>query len=87
MSEQALEVDLRNETEFLARYDKIMAAVGAKFDVRGNDLATLVICCLDNDGRISERRRAQFEHRVPSGVFDLIEELATANAPAGQRSG
>ena len=84
MSKQALEVDLRQETEFLARYDKIIAAVGARFDVRGNDLATLVICCLDNDGRISQRRRAQFEHRVTSGVFDFIEELATANAqPTG----
>jgi hypothetical protein len=47
-----------------------------------------VICCLDNDGRISKRRRAQFEQRVPAGVFDLIEELATAYAPpAGRHSG
>ena len=88
MSEQALEVDLRRETEFLGRYDKIVAAVDAKFDVRGNDLATLVICCLDNDGRLSMRRRAQFEHRVPPGVFDYIEELVTASAqPVGRHSG
>lgn len=88
MSEQALEIDLRQETEFLERYDKIVAAVDAKFDVRGNDLATLVICCLDNEGRISKRRRSQFEHRVPPGVFDYIEELATAKAPpAGRHSG
>lgn len=46
-------------------------------------LATLVICCLDNEGRISKRRRAQFERRVPSGVFDFIEELATAHTPGG----
>jgi hypothetical protein len=52
------------------------------------DLATLVICCLDNDGRISKRRRAQFEHRVPAGVFDFIEELATvAASPAEGHSG
>lgn len=88
MSEQALEIDLRQETEFLERYDKIVAAVDAKFDVRGNDLATLVISCLDNEGRISKRRRSQFEHRVPPGVFDYIEELATAKAPpTGRHSG
>ena len=85
MSEQALEVDLRKETEFLERYDKIIAAVDAKFDVRGNDLATLVVCCLDNEGRISKRRRAQFEHRVPPGVFDYIEEQAMINAPPPAR--
>lgn len=85
MSEQALEVDLRKETEFLQRYDKIIAAVDAKFDLRGNDLATLVICCLDNEGRISKRRRTQFEHRVPAGVFDYIEEQAMANAPPAER--
>lgn len=77
MAEQALEVDLRRETEFLARYDAIEKAVDERFDVRGSDLSTLVVCALDNGGKLSKRRRKQFEARVPAAVFDYIEEMAS----------
>jgi Fic/DOC family len=84
MAEQALEFDLRHETEFLVRYDKIMKAVNEKFDVRGNDLSTLVVCCLDNDGKLSKNRRGQFLGRVPERVFDYIEEVASEIMPASE---
>lgn len=77
MAEQALEVELREETAFLMRYDRIAAAVNARFDVRGSDLSTLIVSCLDNGGKVSTRRRDQFADRVPGAVFDLIEQLAT----------
>ena len=76
MAEQALEVDLRQETEFLARYDAISKAVGERYDVRGNDLATLILSCLDQGGVLSRRRRKQFQGKVPDGVFGLIEAAA-----------
>lgn len=76
MAEQALELELRAETLFLARYDQIVKDVGERFDLRGSDLSTLVLCCLDNDARISKRRRQQFEGRGPEGVFDFIERCA-----------
>lgn len=76
MAEQALEVDLRSETQFLARYDRIVKEIDARFDVRGSDLATLVVSALDNGGKVSKRRRKQFEGRVPESVFDSIEALA-----------
>ena len=76
MAEQALEFDLRHETEFLARYDRILKAVDGRFDLRGSDLSTLVVSCLDNGGKVSKRRRKQFEGRVPENVFDYIEEVA-----------
>lgn len=82
MAEQALEFDLRHETEFLVRYDTIVRAVNDKFDLRGSDLATLVICCLDNEGRLSKNRRKQFLERVPQGVFEYIEEVARGILPA-----
>lgn len=75
MAEQALEVDLRSETRFLARYDRIVKEIDERFDVRGSDLATLVVSALDNGGKVSKRRRKQFEGRVPESVFDCIEEL------------
>jgi hypothetical protein len=81
MAEQALEVDLRQETAFLARYDRIVRAVDERFDVRGSDLATLVISCLDQGGRLSKRRRQQFAGRVPEAVFDYIEELSEGGDP------
>ena len=71
---QALEVDLRQETEFLAKFDRIFKAVDARFDVRGNDLTTLVLACLQNNGLISINRRKKFSATVPEAVFAAIEE-------------
>ncbi|SHM53052.1 Fic/DOC family protein [Rhizobacter sp. OV335] len=77
MAEQALEVELRQETEFLARYDAIVRTVGERFDLRGSDLATLVLSALDNGGKVSNHRRKQFQNRVPDGVFDAVQAAAT----------
>lgn len=76
MAEQALEVELRQETDYLARYDQITKSVNALFDIRGSDLAVLVRCCLEQGGVISKNRRKQFVGRVAENVMDLIEELA-----------
>lgn len=76
MAEQALEVELRNETEFLERYDKVLKKVDQKFDVRGSTLSSLVRLCLDNENVISKNRRKQFVGRVPENAFDFIEQCA-----------
>lgn len=78
MAEQALEVELRLETEFLLAYDAVLKQVDARFDVRGSDLATLVVSALANDGAVSKRRRDQFHARVPDAAFDAIEEAVRA---------
>ena len=88
MAAQALQVELRQETEYLQHYDAIIRRVEADVDMRGSDLATLVIACLDQGGRLSKRRRDQFRHRVPEAAFGLIEAAtrevlaATAMDPA-----
>lgn len=76
MAEQALEVELRNETVFLERYDKVLKEVDQRFDVRGSTLASLVRLCLDNDNILSKNRRKQFAGRVPENAFDFIEQCA-----------
>ncbi len=81
MAEQALEVELRQETLFLEHYDAIISAVNERYDVRGSDLSTLIVSCLDNRGVVSKRRRDQFAMQVPAEVFALIEELAGRIAP------
>lgn len=76
MAKRALEVELREETAFLERYDTVYKAVDEQFDVRGSDLAALVMMCLTNGGVVSNNRRKQYLHRVPESIFDCIEEAA-----------
>jgi len=76
MARRALEVELREETEFLDRYDRVIKAVNQRFDVRGSDLSKLVMMCLDNDGKVSKNRRKQFQYSVPEEVFEFIEQEA-----------
>jgi Fic family protein len=76
MAKVALKVELQQESEFLAKYDAVVAAVNAQFDVQNNDLATLVLSALANNGIVSNNRRKQFAHRVPEAVFALLETVA-----------
>ena len=76
MTEQALSVDLRQETEFLANFDRISKAVNNEFDIRGNDLHLLIVSALQNEGRVSNNRRKKLAPRVPEEAFDFVERLA-----------
>lgn len=76
MANLALEEGLQKETTFLACYDAVYRAVDQRFDVRGSDLAQLVMMCLTNDGMVSNNRRKQFKYSVPEAVFDFIEQTA-----------
>ena len=78
MAEEALEIELRQETTYLAAYDQITRAVNERYDVRGSDLSTLIRSCLENNNTVSNNRRKTYGVRVPDGVFDLIEREARA---------
>jgi hypothetical protein len=52
----------------------LFKAVDQRFDVRGNDLTTLVLTCLQNKGKVSSNRRKKFATTVPEYVFEAIEE-------------
>ena len=78
MANLALEVELRQETLFLQRYDKVLRAVNQRYDARGSTLSTLVMMCLDNAGKVSKNRRKQFVNLVPEAIFDAIEAEAKA---------
>ena len=77
MALRALEVELREETAFLEKYDFVIKAVNDRFDVRGSDLSKLVMMCLDNADKVSKHRRKQFQYSVPEEVFDYIEEMSS----------
>jgi hypothetical protein len=76
MAQEALKEDLRAETRYLACYDRVYHAIDARFDVRGSDLARLVMMCLNHNGRLSKNRRKQFRYQVPEEVLDAIEAEA-----------
>lgn len=85
MARQALEKDLREETEFLDRFDRVYREIDDRFDVRGNVLTTLIIAALQNNGKVSKNRRKQFQLTVPAPVFDAIEQACTQVLEIGQR--
>jgi hypothetical protein len=74
MAEQALEVELRRETEFLANFDAVKRTVEAEHDIRGSVLATLISTCLEAQGVISKAKRKRFESSANSMAFDFIEQ-------------
>lgn len=76
MAQLALEQELQKETAFLESYDAVYRRVDERFDVRGSDLANLVMMCLSNNGKVSINRRKQHKYAVPDHVFDYIEEVA-----------
>jgi Fic/DOC family len=78
MAAQALTVELQQEMVFLARYDAVVAAVNAEYDLRSNDLSTLVRCALEQGGKLSRHRRKQFASHVPAAALDCIEHHASA---------
>jgi Fic family protein len=74
MAKQALEKDLKEETEFLARYDMIYRAIDTQYDIRGKDLNSLVLSCMEQNGKISINRRKKFATTVQTEIFDAIEK-------------
>lgn len=78
MAEEALEIELRQEMQFLAAYDRVVRAVNDQYDVRGTDLSILVRSCLENGNKLSNKRRKQYTGRVDPAVFELIESEAEA---------
>ncbi|MGN5476199.1 hypothetical protein ACTMU2_01755 [Cupriavidus basilensis] len=73
MAAQALDVELRQETTFLHRYDQVMRRVNDRVDIRSNDLATLVTLSLASGGTISQKKRKRYAGRVPEASFEVIE--------------
>lgn len=76
MAKAALDTDLREETRYLERFDEIYRATDARYDIRGSDLAKLVMMCLSQQGQLSQNRRKQYRYRVPEEALDFIESEA-----------
>lgn len=76
MAEQALDVDLRQEAEFLASFDRLSKALNDEFDIRSEHQHLLIVSALQNQGVVSKTRRKKMAGQVPEEAFDFIEALA-----------
>ena len=79
MAQEALDKDLRGESEFLVRFDRVYQAVNDAIDMNGNDLALLVRFAVQNDGQLSNNRVKQFiakGHSQP--LLDLAQQAISA---------
>lgn len=76
MAGQSLDIYLRQETEYLARFDRIYKLANDEYDIRNNDLHLMIVSALQHNGTISKNRRKQLAYQVPEEAFAFIEGLA-----------
>jgi hypothetical protein len=79
MASDALDHDLRDESEFLRRFDVVYKAVNDAVDMNNNDLVLLVRACLQNAGTLSNNRHKQLVAKGhPAAVLDRAQQVVTA---------
>jgi hypothetical protein len=83
MAQASLEIHLRQEVEFLGLFDDVARTINNRHDLRGTDLATLIVTTYQNGGKLSNNRRKRFADRVQAHVLDAIE-AAVARRMLGQ---
>jgi len=83
MAEASLSTHMRQEVEFLALVDQVKRHIDARHDLRGSDLATLIVTTFRNGGTLSINRRKRYADRVQAHVLDAIEQ-AVGRAMQGQ---
>jgi hypothetical protein len=74
MAEAALDTHMRREVAFLALFDRVKGHIDTHHDLRGSDLATLIVTAFQNGGALSNNRRKRFADRVEGHVLDAIEQ-------------
>lgn len=77
MAKAALDIHLRQEVSFLNLFDAVSRTINARHDLRGSDLATLIVTAFQNGGKLSINRRKRFADRVQPHVLDDIEACVT----------
>jgi hypothetical protein len=70
---------LRQETDYLQKYDAIWRRVNQRIDLNSNALSLLVRLCLQNDGRLSSGKRKSFLAKgYPEDMLTTVESIATS---------
>lgn len=78
MASEALEHDLRDESDFLRRFDLVYKAVNEAVDMNNNDLVLLVRACLQNNGKLSHNRHKQLVAKGhPAALLDQAQQIVS----------
>ncbi|MCA3239554.1 MAG: Fic family protein [Curvibacter sp.] len=83
MAETSLDTHMRQEVEFLGLFDRVKRHINERHDLRGSDLATLIVTIFKNGGTLPNNRRKRYADRVQAHVLDAVEE-AVNRAMQGQ---
>ena len=75
MAEEALDIHLRQEVNYLLSFDEIHRTVSERYDVRETILHHLINGCLDLNGVVSKNLRKRYADRVEESAFDFIEQV------------
>lgn len=83
MANASLDTHMRQEVDFLALFDRVKRHINERHDLRGSDLATLILTIIQNGGTLSNNRRKRYADRVQAHVMDAVES-AVSRAMRGQ---
>lgn len=86
MAEASLDTHMRQEVEFLGLFDRVQRHINERHDLRGSDLATLIVTIFQNGGILSNNRRKRYADRVQAPVLDAVER-AVSRAMRGEAPG
>jgi len=78
--DDAVHSDLKNELDFLARYDRAIKAVGDIIDMPDRRASLLVRFILQNDGKLARRKRADFLELSDDEVARIEAAIVKAGA-------
>lgn len=84
-----IRVDLREELDFVVTYDRALAAVRDIVDMPDRRASLFVRLCLQNNGRLSRAKRAQFNELSDEEVARMeaaVQSATDANIPRDARS-
>lgn len=83
MAEASLDTHMRQEVAYLELFDRVQRHINERHDLRGSDLATLIVSIFQNGGALSQNRRKRYADRVPPHVLDAVEN-AVARVMRGE---
>jgi len=74
MARASLDIHMRQEVAFLGLFDQVKRDIDKRYDLRGSDLATLIVTTFQSGGTLSNNRRKRYADRVQPEVLDAIEQ-------------
>lgn len=74
MAQASLDTHMRQEVAFLGLFDRVKRHIDERHDLRGSDLANLIVTAFQNGGMLTKNRRKRYAARVQEHVLGAIEQ-------------